>query len=79
MKLTIKAKEELNDIFFSLKDAQQFIKSNDIEVCSRTLPNAVSYYNSEHSGLTPINKSIGSKLQYLDNAIEQLSYFILEH
>ena len=79
MKLSNKAKEELSDIFSSLKECQQFIKNNDIEVCSRTLPNATSFYNTEHTGITPINKSIGSKLQYMDNAIERLSHFIVDN
>ena len=79
MKLSNKAKEELSDIFSSFKECQQFIKSNDIEVCSKTLPNALSFFDKDHNGITPINKSIGSKLQYMDNAIERLSYFILNN
>lgn len=73
MKATKKHISELEQIKTYLERGINFLKKNDIEICTKKLPNALSYYNKESEGLTPIFKHAGSELQLLEHALGKIN------
>ena len=74
--MTKKQIKALQNIQSALLKASNYIQSEHTFVCSDSLPNALSYYNKDGKGLTPMNKQIGSDLCYLGNAIRDITYLI---
>ena len=72
MKMTNKHSDALTAIRTDLTKVIFFLESPSVEVCTNQLPNALSYYDKDGTGLTPINKIVGSDLCYLRNALQKL-------
>lgn len=74
--MTKKRLKQLEDIQGRLIKGIDCIKNNNTLVCSKSLPTALSYYNKEGEGITPMNKEIGSDLCYLYSALANLTGII---
>jgi len=73
-KLTNKQLSSIDGAIDKLFRLQAFLMRNDIEICTRMLPNALSYYDKDGKALTPLNKQIGSDLVFLQAALEDLHF-----
>ena len=74
--MTKKQIAELKHVLNGLNIATKYLNREDIKICTSALPNALSFYNKEGQGITPMQKFVGSDLCYLLNAKEYLSRFI---
>lgn len=75
--MTKKQLKQLQDIQGRLIKGINYIKNKNTLICSNILPTALSYYNKEGEGITPMNKEIGSDLCYLYSALSNLTDIIL--
>jgi len=75
-KLTNKQSTELFTIHNYLKQAIEFIKSDKTFVCRKSDGGTTIEYKNGDKFLRPMNKDIGSKLQYFEHALSGIERFI---
>lgn len=75
--MTKKQLKQLQDIQYRLITGISYIKKDSTLVCSDKMPTALSFYNKDGKGITPMNKEIGSDLCYLYSALSNLTALIL--
>lgn len=69
------SKKQLNHIASIIDDLQRvkkFLYRDDIAICDTRMPNALSFYNKDGVGITPLTKNIGSDMVLIHRAIERL-------
>lgn len=76
--MTKKQIKELKHVLNGLNIAVKYLQKDDVLICSPYLPHALSFYNKEGKGITPMTKFIGSDLCYLLNSRTYLERFITE-
>jgi hypothetical protein len=74
--MTKKNLNELKHVLNGLNIAVKYLQREDVSICSNALPHALSFYNKEGKGITPMQKFVGSDLCYLLNSRDYLIRFI---
>lgn len=78
MALTKKQKSDIETALLFAKRAKKYLQREDVVVASTMMPHALSYYNKDGQGITPMQKFVGSELAYLLNSIERLESILLQ-